>query len=142
MCPCRLFVAVALGILCFLFSPVSKTEAREINAVESDYLYLLMKNTTLPGVPEGEDKTRGVFAKHLIKAQDIVCEYRGPVIKPEDKGALDETYAFEVKGPLGEPLVVLVIISYVLAHYTTQTSHTHSHTLTHTHTHTHTHKHT
>jgi len=125
-----LFVAVALGLLCFLSSPISKAEAREIKAVESDYLYLLLKNTTLPGVPEGGEKTRGVFAKHLIKSQNIVCEYRGPVIKPEDKGALDETYAFEVQGPLGEDLIILVIICASTLHTYIHTIHTYMRALT------------
>jgi len=98
-------LAHLLSLLVLLLSQVGAL-CRQIAATDSDYLYLSISNTTLPGVSSGP-RNRGVFARHAIKAQAIVCEYRGPVIKSEDKGSLDDTYSFGTTGPDGEDMLIL-----------------------------------
>lgn len=57
----------------------SLTEADEIIAVDSDFLFMEIKKSSLPIQSVG----MGVFAKTDIPANEILCEYRGNVIPEE-----------------------------------------------------------
>jgi len=102
-----------LATLVLLAASTAVGWAREIAAIDSDYLFLYVGPSTLfaseGGLsdPLAPTLTRGVFARYPIKENAIVCEYRGPVIDSQDRGSLDETYWMMTTGPRGEQLIIL-----------------------------------
>ena len=62
-----------------------------INAMDSDYLFLDIRPTTLP-FPVGN----GVFAKFDIAAGEILCEYRGPVISGKTRYPSDKLFTINL----------------------------------------------
>ena len=69
-------------------------EGQLIQATDSDYLNLVSKATTLPGVT-GD----GVFARNDLSANEILCEYRGPVIADSANYESDKRLSFEIIDP-------------------------------------------
>ena len=65
---------------------VNSITQREIQAVDSDYLVIETKPTSLP---HADEIGLGVFAKYNIPANEIICEYRGIVI--DSKVDVDRT---------------------------------------------------
>lgn len=75
---------------------IPKSTADQIGAVDSDYLLLFKNDSTLPALHAGQ----GVFAKHHIPANSVLCEYRGPVIAANDYSKLlDDNKTYKIKGP-------------------------------------------
>lgn len=65
----------------------TNNDGTTIDATDSDYYFLEMRTSTLPAV-----KGWGVFAKADIPAGEILCEYRGPIIKNEQFYQSDKLY--------------------------------------------------
>jgi hypothetical protein len=79
-------------------------DSSQISSIDSDYLNLYMAPTTL-----SLDGHKGVFAKHFIKAHDIICEYRGPIVKSVDakRFRLDNNYTWELTDPDGDSAYIM-----------------------------------
>ena len=52
-----------------------------VDAIDSDYFLIYTKPSTLPVEGVG----MGVFTRDVISANNIICEYRGPIVAEEDK---------------------------------------------------------
>lgn len=72
-----------------------------IPAVDSDFLYMEMKKSTLPFDSVG----MGVFAKINIPANEILCEYRGAVIP--SSVAFKSDYTFTATTSTGEMIHII-----------------------------------
>lgn len=73
----------------------STGNAITVDAVDSDYFLIQTKPSTLPVEGIG----MGVFARDAISANNIICEYRGPIVKEEDKKKFpynDKYFSIEV----------------------------------------------
>mmetsp|Transcript_21351 Transcript_21351/g.48331 ORF Transcript_21351/g.48331 Transcript_21351/m.48331 type:complete len:218 (+) Transcript_21351:159-812(+) len=81
-----------------------------ILAVDSDYLLLRQAASLLPVPGIG----LGVFAKAAIRANDIICEFRGPVILAEDLHHFPGDKNFGVVGP--DDLLYVIIGQNVCAY--------------------------
>lgn len=83
-----------------------------VKAIDSDYLNLYIGPTSLP-IPGHV----GVFAKNPIKQGDVVCEYRGPVVKKTiaERLKLDNNYTWEMVDPDGDLAYILgdTICAYI-----------------------------
>lgn len=79
-------------------------ESTRGQAIDSDYLSLQLDQTTLP--LKGH---QGVFAKHHIDKGDLVCEYRGPIVKQIDarRAKLDINYTWDMIDVDGEPAYIM-----------------------------------
>jgi hypothetical protein len=58
-----------------------------INGVDSDFYFLEMRPTSLPGV-----QGYGVFTKAEVPSGEILCEYRGPIIQDSIVFSSDKLY--------------------------------------------------
>jgi len=59
----------------------SSSSSSQVNATDSDYFLLYTKQSSLPIDGIG----LGVYAKDTIYSDNIICEYRGPIISEIDK---------------------------------------------------------
>jgi hypothetical protein len=67
-----------------------------IQAIDSDYLFLEVRSSTLPIQGIGA----GVFSKFDIPANEILCEYRGPIIPTSINYRNDKKFGIEFNGEL------------------------------------------
>jgi len=106
-----------------------------ILAVDSDYLLLRQAASLLPVPGIG----LGVFAKAAIRANDIICEFRGPVILAEDLHHFPGDKNFGVVGPGSHSHSHSHSHTHTYTHTPSQSySHSHTHTLSHSYSHSHT----
>lgn len=74
-------------------------------AIDSDYLLLEERPSLVPGAGQG------VFAKFNMKAGDMICEYRGPVIKKYNKEGeevkVDSSYVWFITDPEGDDAYIM-----------------------------------
>jgi hypothetical protein len=68
-------------------NPNGSSDSIMIEGVDSDYYFLEMRPSSLPGV-----QGNGVFAKADIPSGEIICEYRGPIIKGDAYFLSDKLY--------------------------------------------------
>ena len=96
---------ISLLWLCVL-SPFSFiiVGSENINALDSDYVFLDIRETTLP-LPQSAGLRQGVFAKTDIPASEILCEYRGAVITASIEFKSD--YSFTTADINGERITVI-----------------------------------
>lgn len=72
------FFLLVVYLVALSFSRLRLANAANIEALDSDFVFLEIRPTSLP-LPEFSSKL-GVFAKMDIPANELVCEYRGAVI--------------------------------------------------------------
>ena len=56
----------------------SNEKDKTLDATDSDYLFIETRDTSLP---HADKIGLGVFAKYDIPKDEIICEYRGPIIE-------------------------------------------------------------
>jgi hypothetical protein len=95
-----MFVFVLL-VFCACLVKYLQSTGELIPAVESDFLFMEIKETTLPVQSAG----LGVFAKVTIPSGEILCEYRGAIISKESYDYISE-YVFTTYAA-GEALSII-----------------------------------
>ena len=104
MHPDSAMISHAYTLLCVivLLSFASFTCPVNIEAIDSDFIFLEIKTTTLP-LPTGA--TLGVFATADIPENEIVCEHRGAVIPISQE--YDSDYIFGTTDSLGNEINIV-----------------------------------
>jgi hypothetical protein len=87
-----IFALLSLLVSCWCQDqPPEQAEAEGIRAVDSDFLFLYMKKSSLPF----EEVGQGVFTKVPVFKNEIICEYRGAII-PSDV-PFESNYIYHTK---------------------------------------------
>jgi hypothetical protein len=83
--------------------PFPENEGGKVDAVESDFLFLEMRPTSLPGV-----QGYGVFTKTDLPSGELLCEMRGPIVAHDAPINSDKLYTLYSSLSSQNPIKLIV----------------------------------